>query len=156
MQSSDFQRVLSINAESAPHVAGLNPQELRYILDIGALAWVALSAETPTAYLLAIPHSAPYWGEEFQFFQHRLASFLYIDQVAVAQEHRRQRWGTALYQTATQWARDHRISTLCCEVNVLPSNDTSLRFHRQLGFSGTEQLRTTDGRRVVLLRNAVN
>src|SRR5215469_11204017 len=150
MQNSDFQSVLHINAESVPHVTGLNPRELRHILDIGALAWVALSAETPTAYLLAVPYSAPYWGEEFRFFKHRLANFLYIDQVAVAQEHRRQRFATALYETATQWARRRRISTLCCEVNVRPPNGTSLRFHRQLGFTGTDQLQTSDGRHVVL------
>ena len=42
-----------------------------------------------------------------------------------------------------------------CEVNLEPSNPRSLAFHRRCGFIEVGSMKTTDGRRVVLLQKDV-
>ncbi len=157
IRPTDFTPILRINAESRPHVAALDAQQIEHLCTQGVRGWVAEWAQQPVGYLLAI-HSAANadMGDEFPAFKRRLAvAFVYIDQIAVEKRVRGQGWGTALYEAVARWALRQGVRTLCCEVNIRPANVGSLQFHRRLGFDGSDEIETTDGRRVVLLSKAL-
>lgn len=60
--------------------------------------------------------------------------------------------GNALYDGVFDTLAAHpSISTLCCEVNVRPLNDGSLRFHHRLGFREVGQQETDGGAKTVSL-----
>lgn len=78
---------------------------------------------------------------------------MYVDRVAVAADHQGSGIGHVLYdavETATT------APLLCCEVNLRPRNDASLRFHDRRGFRAVGEQDTDGGaKRVVLLAKAL-
>ena len=100
----------------------------------------------------------PYPSPNFGWFSERYDSFAYVDRVAVSEADRGAGWGPALYRDFEQWARDNQRPMLCAEVNVVPPNPRSLRFHEIFGFDQLEQFEPTgsDDYRVVMLRKGLD
>ncbi len=85
IRAEDFAAILKINAESSPHVAKLNKEELRQQVALASIAWVATDSGRIVGYLVAMSNSAVYEGEAFRSFLATLPErFMYIDQVAVS------------------------------------------------------------------------
>ena len=59
-------------------------------------------------------------------------SVVYVDRIALLPESRGMRLGEALYQAA--FAHFTGIDEIGCEVNTIPPNPGSHRFHKRLGF----------------------
>jgi len=149
---ADSAAILKINAECTPHVARLDEQELRRLVALASVAWVAQSDKQVVGYLLAMANSDHYDGEEFGRFREQFQQpFVYVDQVAVAAGALRDGIASRLYEHLRLWCVAHDIDILCCEVNTKPLNTTSMKFHERLGFQRLDELETSDGRRVVLL-----
>lgn len=151
MTAADRTALLAINAQNAPHVAGLDGAELARLLDMGARMFVAVTErEELVGYLIAFECTCPYDGEEFLVLQQAIGhDFLYIDQVAVAASFHGFGIGRALYGAAEASARTG--AWLCCEVNERPPNPDSLAFHVAMGFGKLRSMETRDGRAVALL-----
>ena len=66
-------------------------------------------------------------------FEARGSHVNYVDRIAIDTSARRQRIGEALYEAAFA-ACAGRYEAIGCEVNRLPPNPGSLRFHKRLGF----------------------
>jgi predicted GNAT superfamily acetyltransferase len=91
-----------------------------------------------------------YASPNYRWFCEKYDDFGYIDRIAIAASARRLGLATRLY-------RDFEASllpcvgVLTCEVNVVPPNESSMRFHEDYGFRtvGTQTL--DDGRKEVAL-----
>lgn len=151
-QPSDGVAIQAINLAGAPGVSPLTDAELAALADGSVRCWVAEDAGQVVGYLITYTNSDPYDGEEFAWFQQRVPTFLYIDQVAIASSHRRRGVGATLYRQAAEDAHTTGLESLTCEVNLDPPNPTSLAFHQELGFVNIGELHTGDGRYVTLLR----
>jgi predicted GNAT superfamily acetyltransferase len=150
--AGDFDAVLRINRQGSPNVARFDEAELRRLVALADVAWVAEDGPRVAGYLLAMSNSARYDGEEFQFFRTHLDQpFLYVDQAAVDPEARRARVASQMYELLVRWGQERNIDVLCCEVNMEPENPVSMRFHAQAGFGKLRELATSDGRLVALL-----
>lgn len=147
----DIAAIQRINEMGQPGVSQLTAGELEAVATGATHCWVAVDAEqTVVGYLIAYRESDAYDGEEFIWFQRRYHSFLYVDEIAVAEDMRGRGIGERLYQAAIGSARG--LDALVCEVNLEPPNPGSLRFHTRLGFVEVGQMKTEDGRLVHLLR----
>ena len=157
MTTMDSPHVLRINASGRPGVAPLNAEELARMLALSNEHLVATNDDDSVlGYLLAFHRAAPYDGEEFLTLRSAIAEpFIYIDQVAVAADHKGRGLGRALYEELERIAGQRRIRFFCCEVNTRPSNPDSLAFHKKLGFAFFVPLVTLDGREVELLTKAL-
>jgi len=153
VQYAHLGAIRSINAESAPGVSVLTPNNLIRVVESASLVWVALMRERVAGYLIGYAHDAAYDGEEFKWFQSRGRDFVYVDQIAVAADSRSRGVGAALYRALETFAANKALRTLTCEVNLEPPNPGSMAFHRRLRFLEIDRLRTADGRHVALLRN---
>jgi predicted GNAT superfamily acetyltransferase len=151
----DFPAIYSINGQSLPAVALLAPGDLDRVTASATVVWVAVVDEVVSGYLLGYAANASCEGEEFAWFRSESHDFLYVDQIAVASPSRRQGIGAALYDAVEALAGRERLSSLVCEVNVLPPNPGSLAFHLRRGFVEADRIQTRDGRRVALLRKAL-
>ncbi len=152
--ADDFDEILKINAESAPHVAKLEVDDLRQLVTIASFALVASDGVHVVGYALAFLSSDVYEGDEFQSFRARFVEpFLYIDQVAACPKARRANIASQMYAWLQQRSRALGIFILCCGVNVRPANPVSMWFHRKLGFESVGDLETRDGLLVALLCN---
>lgn len=153
MTAADRSAVLSINAQSAPHVATLDEAEFSRLLEMGAQVLVGVAPGGDViAYLIAFDRSCAYDGEEFLCLHQTIPEgFTYIDQVAVAPPFHGTGIGRQLYGAVEAMAQAHDQACICCEVNERPQNPGSMSFHAALGFARLGSMETRDGRRVALL-----
>ncbi|MGE4618608.1 MAG: GNAT family N-acetyltransferase, partial [Planctomycetota bacterium] len=61
-------------------------------------------------------------------------NYAYVDRVAIDQAARRCGMGVAFYAWLEAWARSARLSSIVCEVNLEPRNESSIDFHHACGF----------------------
>jgi predicted GNAT superfamily acetyltransferase len=148
----DLDEVLQINQGARPGVGDLDMARLQALVSWCAHARVALRADRVVGYLLALEPGQPYASENYRYFEHTMTEQVYVDRIAVAESHRGQGIGAALYQDLFERRPDRAI---CCEVNVVPMNAPSLRFHERLGFEPVGEQQTEGGdKRVRLLVRA--
>jgi predicted GNAT superfamily acetyltransferase len=57
-----------------------------------------------------------------------------MDRIVVSDDYQNMKIGTKLYAHLEKEMRREKIPILCCEVNVVPPNVGSTRFHQRLGF----------------------
>lgn len=133
----DYLAVERINRLSLPGVSRLDPAEFQVLCKLCCYFRVGEIDGEIVGYLFAMDRAATsYDGEEFQWFcQHVASAFLYIDQIAVTPDWRGQGLAAAFYRDLAQFAHALSVGQLVCEINKVPPNVPSLRFHEAQGFS---------------------
>lgn len=123
--------LLRINNASAVETSPLSRERFDQL--IGA-ARIATFVGPGSAFLLAFEHGDNYDGGHFQWFQQRYERFVYIDRVVVSAEQRRHGLGRLLYADLFERAERLGHTAIVCEVNALPPNPVSDKFHASHGF----------------------
>ncbi|MEQ9143583.1 MAG: GNAT family N-acetyltransferase [Parvibaculaceae bacterium] len=141
--AADFREIAAINRMALPHVAALDGAEFALLMRCCDRFRVAVIDGQVAGYLFAMRSRADYKGEEFIRFRETLNEpFYYIDQVAVAPEHRGKGLARHFYSELERHAQAESVGLLACEVNKVPANVASLAFHERLGFSETGEMET--------------
>ena len=85
--------------------------------------------KTSTSFLTEQNH------KNFIEIQKQMDNFLYIDRIAVHENHRGQNIGKEIYQHVEKFAIVNNIEFLTAEINLLPKkNEISFKFHEKYGF----------------------
>ena len=150
--NQDFERVLAINEAGRPGVSPLTLAELTLICAGESHCHVAEREPEVIGYVITYTDTDRYEGEEFNWFKHNFARFLYIDQIAIARSARGAGVGAQVYRFLEQRAHKQALTSLVCEVNLEPPNPVSLAFHTRERFVEAGTLATSDGRTVSLRR----
>jgi integrase/recombinase XerD len=145
-QLSSRDELLRVNNASAKETSPLTRERFDQLV---STARVALSVTPAAAFLLAFEQSDDYDGGHFLWFRNRFDKFLYIDRVVVAEEHRRQGFGRMLYADAFKRAVQLGHTRVVCEVNLLPPNPVSDKFHTVQGFKEVGRATIDDGAKTV-------
>ena len=151
-RQSDFAALHDINAASTPGVSEETEEGLSEILSL-ATCFVAQDAcERPIGFITLIePGVSTYgspnlrWFEAWQDREER--SLIYVDRIAVAESARGSGLGEALYRHAFAQFADREV--IAAEVNTIPDNPGSHRFHDRLGFVRVGQQVFTEGEKAV-------
>jgi predicted GNAT superfamily acetyltransferase len=154
-RTADVPAILAINKRGRPGVSLLSPGDVDAMVRSAERIWVADDLDGIVGYLISIASGGRYTGEEYRWFEAQFATFLYIDQVAVAPTHRRVGVAAALYKRIACLAAERGFDRLVCEVNLRPANPGSLRFHASQGFTMLNSLEVSDGRMVALMVKAM-
>ena len=146
---ADLEVVLSINQAARPGVGDLDMGRLQQLCGWCAHARVAVCDAVVVGYLLALEPGQPYGSVNYQYFETHLRDHVYVDRIAVAEVARGQGIGAALYADLYAQVSGRPVT---CEVNVVPMNAGSMRFHLRQGFSSVGEQDTEGGdKRVSLL-----
>ena len=86
------------------------------------------------AFLIAIREGQPYDSENYVWFSEKYPQFLYIDRIVIDEPFRAAGLGRALYQAVKDRAIETGVKVVTCEVDTIPYNETSLKFHEAMGF----------------------
>ena len=132
-QSSDLNVLLAINTAGEPGVGTVTADKLDHLIAAGECHIAADPAGRPAGFILLHLPGTDYDGRNFNWFADRYESFVYVDRIAVANHARGQGIGQDLYQHVFQSYTDKAL-LIGCEVNSVPPNPGSLRFHKRLGF----------------------
>ena len=147
IEQSDFVEVLALNEESVPHVSSISSEELQWFFDNAAFLQVAKIDARFAGFLIGLRPGTDYASPNYRWFCDNYEDFAYVDRVAVSKWARRQGVAESLYNAFASSQSDAPVMT--CEVNIRPSNDTSMLYHERMGFRQVGSQETNGGEKEV-------
>jgi hypothetical protein len=148
-------RLVDLNNAAVPKVDAVTAESLLHRINNSRLARVAVEGDEVLGMILCFLPGADYGSLNYGWFCENYDDFLYIDRIFIAEQARGRGIGEAFYRDVEAVAPSF-TARLACEVNELPPNHGSLRFHKRVGFSEVGK-RDYDGgaKRVVFLMKDV-
>ena len=138
---TQLQSIYDLNQANTPEVGSLESiPHLKQLIDFSAYNLLVLKEDEIVGFIICIREGSAYGSENYKFFSKRLKKFLYVDRVAIDEQHRGLGLGQAIYEDSVFQAR-HDSLPIALEVNTQPVNQPSLNFHEKMGF---DQIGTKD------------
>ncbi len=133
-RAADLPALHAINEAGTPGVSRETPETLAEIIGLSECLVAETPSGDPLGFLTLVPPgTAAYASLNLRWFEALGGNLTYVDRIAVSPAARGQGIGEALYAAAFDLCRQSHDS-IGCEVNSLPPNPGSLRFHTRLGF----------------------
>lgn len=153
---TDTQAVLALNQANVPEVGPLDMSKLEDL--VAEADWVAVleSRGEVQGFAIFLVEGADYASTNYGWFTERHERFYYVDRIAIGEGARGLGAGQRLYRAAADRARSMSRPVLCAEVNTVPVNEASLKFHDRFGFEQkTRRCPYGDEQEVVMLELAL-
>lgn len=150
VQQTDLEEVLALNQSEVPHLGSVNIEQMRWFSKHAHYFRVAKVDQRLAGFLVGLRPGSSYQSLNYRWFCDRYAEFAYVDRIAVAPPARGLRIASKLYDDFTE-SLPETVKILTCEVNVIPPNDGSMRFHARLEFREVGTLSTENGDKKVAL-----
>ena len=136
-RSADLAVLHHANQASVPGVSTETMEHLSRWIGLSTCFVAANAADQPLGFVTLIaPGTLAYPSDNLRWFETYAErtgkSLIYVDRIAMLPEARGQGLGEALYTAA--FNHFSAMDEIGCEVNSLPPNPGSHRFHQRLGF----------------------
>lgn len=134
---ADVDQLVVLNGASVPAVSPADAAKASKLLALSSLALAVVDDADPLtlhAFALLMSPGVDYRSENYRWFEQRGSNSLYVDRIVVADGYRDRGIGTQLYRAIFDAAHAQGRAEVTCEVNVVPPNPGSMRFHTRLGF----------------------
>lgn len=155
LEKAERDWLLALNNSAVPNVNHLRREDLDELLAMACYARLATIDEQPKAALIGLWPGADYDSANYRWFSERFEHFFYVDRVMVAKDARGKGVGQALYADIENFAQG-RAGSIALEVNSLPPNPGSMRFHQAAGFVAVgEQTHDEGAKKVVMMIKAL-
>ena len=133
-KNKDILSIYSINQANTPEVGSLESTEkLRDLLNMSSLVLVAKINNEIIGFVVCLEAGAAYTSLNYKYISKKAEKFVYIDRVAIRNQHRRSGIGKSLYEIIFNYSKKFELP-IYCEVNTKPKNQPSLDFHGKIGF----------------------
>jgi len=134
LRSKDIPLVWKINEQGLPGTGKVSQQEIVELLRIAELTIGAFDGEQLVGFVLCFLPRTDYASLNYAWFNQRYQEFLYVDRIAVSENHRNQTIGSLLYQQVISYAKQYNYP-IAAEVSLNPPNPGSMRFHHRFNFT---------------------
>jgi len=134
LRSKDIPLIWKINEQGLPGTGKVSQQEIVELLIIAELAIGAFEGEQLVGFVLCFLPRTDYASLNYAWFNQRYQEFLYVDRIAVSENHRNQTIGSLLYQQVISYAKQYNYP-IAAEVSLNPPNPGSMRFHHRFNFT---------------------
>lgn len=131
---NDSPSLWKINEEGLPGTGEVSEEEIVSLLDYSELSIGAFEGDRLLGFVICLPPGTEYASLNYAWFNQRYDNFLYVDRIAVSPDSRNQNVGTSLYAEVISVARENEVP-VAAEVNLVPPNPGSVRFHERNGFT---------------------
>ena len=85
------------------------------------------------AFLVCFRENSQYQSKNYKFFKKRFNRFFYIDRIGVVKGFKNKGLGTFIYNKIDAICLKNSLP-ICAEVNIVPLNKESIKFHEKMGF----------------------
>ena len=153
LSQSDLEAIWSINEQGLPGTGRVSKEEIIHLLDFSSLSLGAYIEGELLGFVICLPPRTTYGSLNYAWFNEHYNSFIYVDRIAVSEQHRDSGIGTALYNHVIAYSQEHAIP-IAAEVNRKPPNPGSMRFHHRFGFEEVGVLHHADKSVRMFLRKA--
>lgn len=151
-RAADGPAILALNQANQPEVGPMDEAKLAWFADHAPFFKVVERASSVCGFLIGLTDAEEgYPSPNYRWFAERYDRFAYVDRVALSPANRGQGIGPMLYFEFASWATAAGKPTLCAEVNTVPENPRSLRFHDIFGFGGVGRCQPYGGEEEVAM-----
>lgn len=134
LEPADEDRVRALNAANEPEVGRLDDDRLR-LFTVAATRFRVVEVDGEVVGLfVALAEGVDYASPNYRWFAARHDRFAYVDRIALAPAVRGLGVADELYEELEGWAATTGRAIVCAEVNTVPPNPRSLRFHERRGY----------------------
>lgn len=148
LTAADLVIAHAINQENVPAVGHETFDDFVGIFDVCNIALALEDDGAVRGFCMVLPPGTTYDSPNYIFFTDRFDHFAYLDRVAITASHQGRGGGALLYREVE---RRTEAPWFTLEVNVVPPNEGSLRFHHREGFVEVAQEETRPGKVVSLM-----
>lgn len=143
-------KAYALNQLNVPEVGSLkDEQEFRALIDVAKINFFVYKDNDLIGFMVCMTEGAKYHSENYKFLSKKFNSFIYVDRIAIDKNSRRLGIGNSLYRMIAEDLSPRTV--ICCEVNTVPKNTVSLKFHDSLGFKACGSKDFADGHSVIYL-----
>jgi predicted GNAT superfamily acetyltransferase len=141
VEEDDLETVLRLNEAAVPAVNSVGLEQMNWFAAHAAYFTVATRDGQFAGFLIGMRPGTAYASPNYRWFCDAYEDFGYIDRIAIATDARRLGLATRLYRDF-EASLPPSAAVMTCEVNIVPPNDSSMRFHENYGFRrvGTQTL----------------
>ena len=155
MQIADFREadlddVLALNESAVPNVNSLDRESMQWFAINAQYFRVATIGSELAGFLIGLQPGLDYASPNYQWFNSKYRRFGYVDRVVVASSARRRGVASQLYDDFAATLRGY-VPLMTCEVNIRPSNESSMVYHERHGFMQVATQETEGGKKEVAL-----
>lgn len=93
----------------------------------------------PLGALTVLSPGVSHWSTYYAWVGERYDDFHYVDRIMVSEQARGRKVGEQLYRDLFNFSRG-KAARILCEVNSIPPNPGSMRFHERLGFQPIDRI----------------
>lgn len=146
-EPSDESAVLSINAEWVPAVGEMDADKITYFAENAQFFIVEEDdAGEVIGFLIGLDETnTDYPSKNYAWLKERYPKFAYVDRIALTDSARGNGLGARFYNAFEAWAVGFGKIYLTAEVNTVPNNPASHRFHEKRGFVETGRAKPYGG-----------
>lgn len=149
----DALSVWEINEQGLPGTGKVTVEEISYLIEISEISLGVFEQEVLVGFVICLSPNVDYGSLNYAWFNEKYDDFIYVDRIAVSTNHRGQGIGSSIYQELFTISKKKQIP-IAAEVNSIPPNPGSMKFHRILDFQEVGSLNHEDKSVVMLLRKA--
>ncbi len=133
--AADRAACVAINKACMPEVGSMDDEKFGFFLEVSPFFKVVEIDGEVTGLLVGLTENeTDYPSLNYKWFLERHGPFAYIDRIALSEACRGMGVGVGLYNEFEAWARSHAKPVMSAEVNTVPDNPRSHRFHQVFGF----------------------
>lgn len=133
--AEDQEACVAINKACMPEVGSMDTDKFDFFLEVSPFFKVVEIDGLVTGLLVGLTEAeTDYPSPNYKWFCERHDAFAYIDRIALSEECRGMGVGVGLYDEFERWARSNAKPVMSAEVNTVPDNPRSHRFHQVFGF----------------------
>ncbi|MDJ0908375.1 MAG: GNAT family N-acetyltransferase [Woeseiaceae bacterium] len=147
--AGDLDEVLALNEANVPAVGQVSIEKMHWFRDHAHYFRVAVTGDYIAAFLIGLRPGTSYESSNYRWFCDNYEDFAYVDRIAVSERARRSGLASRLYDDFAAAMAEAVVMT--CEVNILPPNPSSMRFHERLGFRRVGTIEYEPGAKEVAL-----
>ena len=127
-----YPHILKINSEFVHWLSPLNEARLKWILERATYARQIKEAQ---AILIGYGHDVDYPNHKnIAWLSNHVENFFYIERIIIDIASQGRGFGRRLYEDVEAFAAARGYTNLACEVNTVPNNPGSHKFHQALGY----------------------
>ena len=135
----DVASMWSLNEQGLPGTGQVSKQEMADLLNLSALSLGVFREQELLGFVICLSPGTSYGSLNYAWFNQRFDAFIYVDRIAVAQQHRDQGIGSMLYEQVIANSDEQGVP-VAAEVNSIPPNPGSMRFHERFRFKEVGEL----------------
>ena len=133
-EPKDYDFILKVNEVNVEVLSPMPMERMIYLRDMAEMFVVVEVDGELAAFLIAIREGKDYDSENYVWFSKKYPEFLYIDRIVIDEPYRSIGLGRKLYEAVKEHARKTGVKVVTCEVDTIPYNEPSLKFHEAMGF----------------------